>query len=87
MPHISLSLCVESTQGLPSAEIEYIFMLRPKEKMDLELPVGFPHIGQYNVTIKRLRFLAFWGFSSLSANPRHEERFASSRSVTVCGAI
>jgi uncharacterized protein (DUF58 family) len=70
LPHISVTLRAENTQGLPPVSVEYILMLGPRENKSLELPMQFPHLGLYRVSISRLRFYGFFGVFSLSVRPR-----------------
>jgi len=70
LPGVLLSLCVESTQGFPSAVCERLIMLRPRERMEVELPVEFPHIGHYEIKVSRLRFYGFLGILHFDVKPK-----------------
>lgn len=70
LPCVSMTLAVESKQGLPPMVFENLLMLRPGERLVLELPVEFPHVGQYEIKIPKLRFSGFLGVLSWSVKPR-----------------
>ena len=70
LPRVVLSLCVESIQGFAPLTSEHLLMLRPRQKLTLDLPVSFPHIGTYRVRIGAVRFYGLLGVFSFCRRPR-----------------
>lgn len=66
---VTLSLQAESMDGLPPLTVERQLMLRPGEMLALELPMTFPHIGQYEVKVSALRFHGLLGMLALRRRP------------------
>lgn len=69
VPRMTLLLCVESGEGFSPLTSEHTLMLRPWEKLALELPLDFPHIGRYEVKVSRLCFHGLLGAFSVSRRP------------------
>jgi uncharacterized protein (DUF58 family) len=69
VPWVTLTLQAKSVDGLPPLASQHELMLRPRETLTLELPLTFPHIGQYEVRVSSLRFHGLLGIFSLSRRP------------------
>lgn len=69
VPRVMLFLRVESSEGFSPRSSAHMLMLRPWEKLTLELPLVFSHIGRYEVKVSRLRFYGLLGVFSVSRRP------------------
>ena len=58
-PRVSFSVILESEDGYMVKNFEYDFILNPKEKKELNLNMGFPHIGRFRVVISKIKFFGF----------------------------
>ena len=58
-PRVSFSVILESEEGYRVQDFEYNFILNPKEKKELNLNMGFPHIGRFKVIISKIKFFGF----------------------------
>ncbi len=69
VPRVTLTLQVRSVDGLPPLTSQHELALRPRETLTLELPLIFPHIGQYEVRVSSLSFHSLLGIFALSRRP------------------
>lgn len=70
LPCAALTLCVESEQGFAPLLSEHLLMLRPRQRLELDLPLAFPHIGRYRVRVRRVRVYGLLGLGSFSRRPK-----------------
>lgn len=59
MPRVSFSLYLKSTEGYVVSDYEYDFIVKPREKIDIQLKMRLPHVGRFKASISKIKFYGF----------------------------
>ncbi len=59
MPRVSFSVYLKSIDGYVVSDYEYDFIVKSREKIDIQLKMQLPHVGRFKASISKIKFYGF----------------------------